>query len=663
MTTPALEHLDVHYRRLEAEIGGDQDTARAMVRQAAEIEAEVEVSEALPLLRLASRLGVDPTSRDLVLLAASPALAPSTSRRLGVSGPRWTRRDLLAAFGDGAQSHLCPRLLDGAPLFASGLLAAAGDAAQPDALDVPPHWLGFLCGVRLTGVPEHIAARIVPDVVADQLVVDPDVWRNLEWLGRRLLDEAPDEPLAHPETLELPNGFAVLLAGEPGTGRTLLAKALCTTWQRAILRVEGRLLATAPDRVRLAARLVEQAQLFEEVLLVRDADVLLQAAPEVGAALCREVSSRRVLLLCTCVDPGPVDTFLDPVLAFRTVLAPLDSERRGALYPVNAPGGLVLAPDVDLRRLARHPLTGRQVGRTLALVSRLAAPRADGTPGDVSHAMIEACIDRQAAVRRKAERTPEVAFGLDHLVLSAETLAQVRQVIEAVRVRRTVLEEWGFRRAVHRGVGVVCLFDGDPGTGKTLTAEVLARETGLTLRIVNTSSIVDKYIGETEKNLTRLFEQTDPQREVLLFDEADALFAKRTEVSRSTDRYSNMEINALLQLIERYDGVVMMTTNLKDRIDPAFERRIMFKVSFPMPDEAMRALLWQRHLPPTAPVAADVDVTALARRYPLAGGAIKNAALRAAYAAASAGVAIEQRHLAEAARHEAVAAGQLVRDG
>jgi SpoVK/Ycf46/Vps4 family AAA+-type ATPase len=254
----------------------------------------------------------------------------------------------------------------------------------------------------------------------------------------------------------------------------------------------------------------------------------------------------------------------------------------------------------------------------------------------------------------------DAALSLEDVILPDDTLDQIQQILSAVRNRQMVLRNWGLSQRIHRGTGICCLFDGDPGTGKTLCAEVIATELQLTLLRVNIAGIVDKYIGETEKNLTRVFSRARPDIHMLLFDEADSLFSKRTEVSRSTDRYSNMDINVLLQLVERYEGITVLTTNLKKSIDAAFERRFAFKVSFPVPDKEERRRIWLHLLPETIPTAEAVDYEFLST-IELTGGEIKNAIMRGAYRAAHEGKLIDLDHLIAAARKEASAAGRLVR--
>jgi SpoVK/Ycf46/Vps4 family AAA+-type ATPase len=210
--------------------------------------------------------------------------------------------------------------------------------------------------------------------------------------------------------------------------------------------------------------------------------------------------------------------------------------------------------------------------------------------------------------------------------------------------------DWGFGAGSGRGLGIAALFAGDSGTGKTFAAEALANAAGLDLYRIDLATVVSKYIGETEKNLQRVFDAAEASGAVLLFDEADALFGKRSEVKDSHDRYANIEVAYLLQRIEAYRGLAILTTNLKSAIDRAFLRRLRFVVQFPFPDDAARAAIWRRQFPPRAPL-GEIDVAALARLQ-LAGGHIRSVALNAAFRAAEAGTPIGHRLLLDAARTE-----------
>jgi hypothetical protein len=249
-----------------------------------------------------------------------------------------------------------------------------------------------------------------------------------------------------------------------------------------------------------------------------------------------------------------------------------------------------------------------------------------------------------------AQRIEPLATWQD-LVLPDPQTSMLRQVAAHVRGRHRVMHEWGFARVSARGTGVSVLFSGEAGTGKTMAAEVLANDLELDLYRVDLSAVVSKYIGETEKNLRRVFDAADESGVILLFDEADALFGKRTEVKDSNDRYANVEVSYLLQRMEEYRGLAILTTNLKNALDAAFHRRLRFVVQFPFPDQLQREDIWRRAFPPQTPV-LDLDHRKLARLN-VAGGSIRSIALNAAYQAAHENGAVSMRHLLAAARSEA----------
>jgi hypothetical protein len=240
---------------------------------------------------------------------------------------------------------------------------------------------------------------------------------------------------------------------------------------------------------------------------------------------------------------------------------------------------------------------------------------------------------------------------LADLVLPANALETLKEMATQLRHRAQVHEAWGFATTGGRGLGLAALFAGDSGTGKTYAAEAVANEAGLDLYRIDLALTVSKYIGETEKNLRKLFDAAEASGAVLLFDEADALFGKRSDVKDSHDRYANIEVAYLLQRIESYRGLAILTTNLKSSLDRAFLRRLRFVVNFPFPDEAAREKLWRRQFPAQAPLAADIDWPALTRLH-LTGGHIRAVALNAAFRAAADGGAITQRNLIDAARAE-----------
>jgi AAA+ superfamily predicted ATPase len=250
----------------------------------------------------------------------------------------------------------------------------------------------------------------------------------------------------------------------------------------------------------------------------------------------------------------------------------------------------------------------------------------------------------------------------DDIVLPEDALAQLHEICQWVSNRHLVLGEWGFNRKLSLGKGVNVLFAGPSGAGKTMAAEIIANELGLDLYKIDLAGVVSKYIGETEKNLDRIFSAAQNANAILFFDEADALFGKRSEVSDSHDRYANIEISYLLQKMEEYDGITILATNLRQNLDDAFIRRMAFAIHFPFPDAENRRRIWERIWPSEVPLSKDIDLDFVAERFKLSGGNIKNVALAAAFLAAAEGRAINMRHLIQAVRREYQKVGQVMPD-
>jgi hypothetical protein len=254
----------------------------------------------------------------------------------------------------------------------------------------------------------------------------------------------------------------------------------------------------------------------------------------------------------------------------------------------------------------------------------------------------------------------EPVSGWDDLILPDEQKATLRHVCAQVRNRLKVHTDWEFAESGARGLGITVLFAGESGTGKTMAAEVLARDLQLHLYRIDLSAVVSKYIGETEKNLRRVFDAAEDSGAILLFDEADALFGKRSEVKDSHDRYSNIEVSYLLQRMESYRGLAILTTNLRHALDVSFERRLRFIVQFSFPDQVMREAIWRQALPTRTP-RTGLDYSKLAR-LGASGGSIRNIVLSAAFRAAESGEPISMGHLLQAARQEAMKQQRPVSD-
>jgi hypothetical protein len=282
-----------------------------------------------------------------------------------------------------------------------------------------------------------------------------------------------------------------------------------------------------------------------------------------------------------------------------------------------------------------------------------------GRPLDAAALQLGARAQNTVGLERLARRI-EPAMGWDALVLPPETLEHLHELTVRVRHRGRVLDEWGLRGGTARGRGITALFAGESGTGKTLAAEVLAKELALDLYAIDLATVVDKYVGETEKNLDRIFAEADYVNGVLFFDEADALFGKRSDVQDAHDRYANVEVAYLLQRMESFDGIAILATNLRANLDEAFARRLDAIVDFPVPDEEQRRLLWDRCLGPLVPRGEDLDLDFCARAFELSGGNIRNVAAAAAYRAAEEDRVVTMADLIHGTRREYHKLGRLL---
>jgi hypothetical protein len=331
-----------------------------------------------------------------------------------------------------------------------------------------------------------------------------------------------------------------------------------------------------------------------------------------------------------------------------------ETERIGAWRRALAPTAHWLR---DLDGLAARYRVGPGV------VHRAVASLGEAT-ADAADDRIDAFLRQGRDVRLAdhARRVDRLATWAD-LVLPSDIMDSLRELVGRVRHRRTVFEAWGMGRTMATSRGLTALFQGQPGTGKTLVAGVIARELGLDLYQVDLSKVMSKWIGETERNLSTIFDAAEDGQVILLFDEADSLFAKRTEVRSSNDRYANLEVNYLLQRLDSFEGIAILTTNAGGAIDPAFKRRLSFRLSFPFPDEDTRAELWRTHLPSELPRAGTLVFEQLARKYQLSGGYIRNACLRAAFLAAQEETALHQHHLERAVALEFAELGKLSTGG
>jgi SpoVK/Ycf46/Vps4 family AAA+-type ATPase len=389
-------------------------------------------------------------------------------------------------------------------------------------------------------------------------------------------------------------------------------------------------------------------------------------------ALTDDKSLRRQLLysIKACREPvfvaGAEDWVPAELRPDRSVIELLftvpEYEMRRRLWALHLNGDVLLDDDVDLGVLAnRFRLGEAQIRDAVATSKDLALTggyEAVGMPQ-----LFEACrFHSNQRLTRLAQKV-EPHYGWQDIVLPRDQMRQLREIVSYVQYRPVVYGDWGFDRKLSMSKGLNVLFVGGPGTGKTMAADIIAGELELDLYKIDLSMVVSKYIGETEKNLNKIFKEAATSNSILFFDEADAIFGKRSEVRDSHDRYANIEIAYLLQKMEEYEGIVILATNMRQSLDDAFVRRMHFTVEFPFPEETYRRRIWEVTFPCEAPRSESVDLDFMARQIKVAGGNIRNIILSAAFLAAADGQVIEMEHLIHATKREFQKLGKLVVDG
>jgi hypothetical protein len=558
---------------------------------------------------LCTGFGLSRFERDVLLLCAGPELAGGERRT-----PTFSLA--LAALPGAHWSALAPS----SPLRRWHLVELSGDKVTEDRLRIDERVLHYLAGVEMLDGRLAPLVRPVPPACGlppsqqDAARGAAEVWRR-------------HRPGSFPPLIQL--------SGPDVAGRSWVAAEACALLGMKLHGLRAADLPAAAAERELLVRLWEREAVFHRSALLVDADDAAESERTRDTAAFVE-SAGTFVLLCRR-DPLPLKR--RAVVRFD-VEKPGTAEQRDAWQQALGPAAAQLNGHID--RLVA------QFNFSAPVIHELAAEsRQSGVEGS---RLWDSCR-RQARPRldELAQRLV-TAVGSDDLVVPGEQRRTLREIGTQVRQRFCVYETWGFGARSARGLGISALFAGASGTGKTMAAEVLAGELRLDLYRIDLSAVVSKYIGETEKNLRRVFDAAEDTGAILLFDEADALFGKRSEVKDSHDRYANVEISYLLQRMESYRGLAILTTNMKTALDPAFMRRIRFVVQFPYPDAALRAEIWRRVFPAAAPT-ENLDPHKLGQLN-VPGGNIRNIALNAAFLAAEAGEPVRMSHLLQAARSE-----------
>ncbi len=560
------------------------------------------------------------------------------------------------------------RLSPSSPMATAGLfkIVQGNVPTQPLAFEIiiAEQIVRQFMGIRSLSVAStQYAELLFPHLDASTFIAESheksvDIIRN--YLERPRLNTQPN---LERENLDFIPSMAFLIEGLPGSGRTTLVKILASKFEHPLIVVQSSpLVGIHPtDCEEYLKALFADASLMNAFVCFKDAGPLL-TEERMASVFARQLAIHPVVC-AFCVELAvKIHPSIDPYITFKTKMDANLKDSAVSFWNQHLNLPFLDTAKIDVRALSqRMALQPFQIQKATKLAYYSSNFNAQN---DVI--LTNTALEKAAAIQ-VTKNIGNLAFvsdpeiDLSDVIVSDDIMDKIKKIIGSAQNRRRVLYEWGLSRRIRRGTGVIALFDGEPGTGKTHSAEAIAHELGLSLMRINIATMVDKYIGETEKNLTTIFEQARPDMQLLLFDEADSLFTKRTSnVSKSNDRYSNMSVNVLLQLVERYEGVSILTTNLKNAIDPAFERRITYKVYFPMPKKPERERLWQYMCPPDIVTSEPIDYDWLSE-LEMSGGEIKNAVLTAAFTAATMGVLLNSEILYNAGVAEASAAGRVLR--
>ncbi|MDQ3365967.1 MAG: ATP-binding protein [Myxococcota bacterium] len=642
-----LRAIATRHRRDGAHTEAEQTRAELLRLEETLTQLRQQAGEALRDFRLASLLRLSSAELDLLWSAVAatmdPALSPHIRELAGGEarqGISIALHAIITGLDHAASRALMLALTPLHPLLRYGLLETTPDtvpAARP--FRVPMRVASYLAGedtIDETVLRAGGMIRVEQEPYFDEAQLD-----SLKQIIQAL---AADEPVL------------LVIEGPVDVGKRTAATVAALTTGRRVLQLDvTRLSPASADLERSFIALRRECLLDDAMPLVAQIDDLASHEAD---------GSGRLRVLGRLLDETPISVILTSSVAGLD----LGTERRVLRVTMPVPGITARAElwqrmigdtsEVDLELVAVRYRLGAGGIRRATSSARLLSNGAPLTTRDLVQGVRNGIAERLGALAQRVE----VKQSWDDLVLSPDTIDQITALVARVRHGHLVLEQWGFSSKLPRGLGTAGLFSGPPGTGKTMVAGLIARELELELYQVDLSKVVSKWVGETEKQLAKIFDAADAGHALLLFDEADSLFAKRTEVKSAIDRYANLEVNYLLQRIESFGGISILTTNLDTSIDPALRRRLAAHIVFYPPDVAERVVLWEQQLPAGAPRTGTLDFEGLADEFPdMTGSNIRNAVLAGAFLAASEGSTITQRHLERAALGEYRAMGRVIR--
>lgn len=643
---PAVQAARQRAQELAAEVQRRRQAARALAATLGSADG----SHFASLDALAQRFGLTELAVEILVILAAPRLWGELARLYGIASNDPNRPlcdELLVcqllAVPIPERWRIARELSPDSALLRHGLVSCHGEARPFAELTVDPIIASWLQGDRfeeLTGTSS--LEPVVSERALNELVLPPGLAAEVA----RELDSHPQES----------RPLRLVVRGRLGSGRRTLMAALAQRLGSRLAMINLSLIWQ--DRARLEERL---RSLLRQVALRGWLPCIDNDSP--GFAGDDEVLG--CLREALRHYPGPLfvraslesPSLLQPgYLSYE--LVPLRETQRAEVFRTALrEHGLNTAPAESAAN--KYRIGAGTIRKVVAQVAQ--QPLAD--PATLQP-RLEAALRQHRNSQIGALATPVTRLSTwSQVVLPDDIADSVQEFIGRICQRRKVFEQWGMDRVMTSSRGFTALFQGGPGTGKSMVAGLIAHELGYDLYRVDVSRILSRWIGETEQNLARLFDAAEDGQVIILFDEADALFSKRTEVRTSVDRYANVQVNYLLQRLDSFEGIAILTTNQGTGIDAAFKRRLSMRLTFPFPDERMRRDLWRVHIPESLPVADPLDIERLAETYELSGGYIRNAVLRSAFLAAQDGMAVTQAHLERAVRLEYQEAGKLFEGG
>ncbi|MDQ3339217.1 MAG: ATP-binding protein [Myxococcota bacterium] len=602
-----------------------------------------------PLDVLARDFSLTPVAVEILFAIVAPRLRGELARLYGIlandPGRPLVDEYLVGQMLGAGYTQQIARELDGdRPLRRYGLVRIGSGERPFASLSCDPLVARYIANLPAEGEPDqHLKIRTVDRDLEELQIPRAVIAKTLRFLS------APreDEPVR------------LVVRGRTGSGRHTFLTSIASRAGRSLGIIDVTTIPRDAGKIGPVLEAVMRRAMLRGLLPCLDGLEILAASedPDTKIQLAAALTNHPGPLALRLPQEARVP--LDP--GYLMVDIPTRNEQlRGESWTIALDRhGIELADPTDLA--SRYRVGPGIIERVCAEVSRRPDRPHDAASWarELDDAVRQYLENRLGTV---ANRVTRLASWAD-IVLPEDITDSLLELTARVRHRKKVYEQWGFDRTLTTARGITALFQGSPGTGKTMVAGVIARDLGLELYRVDVSRITSKWIGETEKNLGSLFDAAEDGQVMLLFDEADSLFAKRTEVKSSVDRYANMEVNYLLQRLDSFEGIAVLTTNFGNAIDPAFKRRLTYRVTFPFPDEEMREQLWKSLIPAQVPVQGTLDFASLSQRFRLSGGYIRNATLRAAFLAAEEGSALTHDHLERAIRMEFREIGKLAESG